>query len=99
MQSAPKSLECMPDNPGVGSLGSKIALTTNFFEVTALPTADIDMYSVQITPAAPKEVNRRVIDCLRDAVGDLFEGTAPAYDGRLCIHALMRANIHECISV
>ena len=72
----------MPDNPGVGTLGRKIALTANFFEVTALPTADIHMYSVRITPAASKDVNRRVLACLRDAAGGLFEGTALAYDGR-----------------
>jgi hypothetical protein len=82
----------MPDNPGVGTLGRKIALTTNFFEVTALPTADLQMYSVRITPATSKDVNRRVLACLREAEGGLFEGTTPAYDGRLYIRTFVRSS-------
>ena len=89
----------MPDSPGVGTLGRKIALTTNFFEVTAVPTADLHMYSVRITPAAPKDVNRRVLAFLCDGGGGLFEGTVPAYDGRFCTDKHAHTRARTCLQM
>ncbi|CEO96270.1 PAZ domain [Plasmodiophora brassicae] len=77
----------MPKRPGFGQRGKRIPLLTNFFDVTCVPSADLHMYNVQITPAVPKAVNRVVMATLRDSVPDLFEGRlTAAYDGEAALY-------------
>ncbi|CEO96269.1 Argonaute linker 2 domain containing protein [Plasmodiophora brassicae] len=77
----------MPVRQGAGTRGRRIPLYSNFFAVTCLPSADLHMYNVQITPAVPKAVNRIVMAALRDNVPDLFEGRLTfAYDGEATMY-------------
>lgn len=77
----------MPVRPSAGSRGKRVQLVSNFFEVRTVPSADLHMYNVQITPAVPKVVNRMIMAQLRDTVEGLFEGKlTPAYDGEATLY-------------
>lgn len=77
----------MPKRPGAGTRGRRIQLVTNFFEIPVVPSADLHMYNVQITPNVPKPINRMIIVHLRSSSHDLFEGNlTPAYDGEASLY-------------
>lgn len=77
----------MPNRPDNGKIGRPVKLLSNFFCVETVPSADLHMYNVQITPAVPKNVNRMILSHLRDNVPGLFEGNlTAAYDGEASLY-------------
>ncbi|CAG8668612.1 21019_t:CDS:2 [Gigaspora margarita] len=69
--------------PGLGSKGKRVRVRANFFEVTALPEANIHHYDVTITPDVPPALNRKVFKRFEElerngGLGDV----KPIFDGR-----------------
>jgi len=90
----------MPKRPGAGTRGRRIQLVTNFFEVPVVPSADLHMYNVQITPAVPKTINRMIMSHLRSHCRDLFEGDlTPAYDGEASLYYPRRMSWNSRVEV
>ena len=69
--------------PGVGRAGRPVRIRANFFEITQLPSINVQHYDVTITPDVPPLVNRRVFQNLVQVHGasDLG-GSQPVFDGR-----------------
>jgi hypothetical protein len=69
--------------PSLGRQGRDIRVRTNFFEVTALPEANIHHYDVTITPEVPPSLNRKVYQEFENLNSkSKFNGILPVFDGR-----------------
>lgn len=70
--------------PGVGQVGKKIRVRSNFFEITTIPTQNVTHYNITIDPpSAPPAVFRKVWKAFEDLHGQsLLKGIKTVYDGR-----------------
>ncbi|CAI2168374.1 8249_t:CDS:2 [Funneliformis geosporum] len=83
MASRPKGLKVTDfvERPCFGRNGREIRVRANFFEVTAVPEANIHHYDIAITPEVPPSLNRKIykqfefINCKNNNI-------LPVYDGR-----------------
>lgn len=75
--------EQLARSPGAGTVGRRIRVRTNFFEVDSFPRGIITHYDVSITPEVPPRLNRRVFNKFFEEYrnSDLAD-TRPIYDGR-----------------
>ncbi|CAJ0627017.1 5591_t:CDS:10 [Entrophospora sp. SA101] len=69
--------------PNLGKEGRQLKIRANFFEVLALPEANIHHYDVTITPDVPPALNRRVFQTFEEMQrGASLGGVKPVFDGR-----------------
>ncbi|KAI8062500.1 Piwi domain-containing protein [Gongronella butleri] len=69
--------------PGPGKNGRAVRVRANFFEMTSIPSQNIQHLDVQIMPEAPPAVLRKVWMCFEEGVGQsFFKGTRAIFDGR-----------------
>ncbi|KAI7880301.1 Piwi-domain-containing protein [Lichtheimia hyalospora FSU 10163] len=70
--------------PGVGHVGKKIRVRSNFFEITTIPTQNVTHYNITIDPpSAPPAVFRKVWKAFEDLHGQsVLKGIKTVYDGR-----------------
>lgn len=78
----------LPKRPDFGTVGRRILLRTNFFEVT-LPDRDIYQYDVTIEPSkCPASLNRIIIENMVRVHGNIFGDDKPVYDGKKNLYAM-----------
>lgn len=71
--------------PGPGKAGKPVRVRSNFFEVTSLPSQNVQHLNVQIMPdGAPPAVLRKVWQCFEDSPNgqSFLNGTKAIFDGR-----------------
>ncbi|PKK79735.1 Piwi-domain-containing protein [Rhizophagus irregularis] len=69
--------------PGLGRLGRPVRVRANFFEVTALPDANIHFYDIDISPEVPPAMNRKIYKHFEALHSEKDLGKIkPVYDGR-----------------
>lgn len=70
--------------PGIGHVGKKIRVRSNFFEITTIPTQNVTHYNITIDPpSAPPAVFRKVWKAFEDLHGQsVLKGIKTVYDGR-----------------
>ncbi|CAB4483319.1 unnamed protein product [Rhizophagus irregularis] len=69
--------------PGLGRLGRPVRVRANFFEVTALPDANIHHYDIDISPEVPPAMNRKIYKHFEALHSEKDLGKIkPVYDGR-----------------
>lgn len=70
--------------PGYGSVGKKVNIRANFFEMTAFGTSNVIHYDVTVDPPqTPVPVIRKVWAAFEDAKGQgIFNTTKVVFDGR-----------------
>ncbi|GBB99128.1 hypothetical protein RclHR1_03420011 [Rhizophagus clarus] len=74
-------------SPGIGDVGRKIKVRTNFFKVNSMQEANISHYDVNIIPVVPPRANKdvqlnmeifnRFVEQNQQALGN----TRPVFDG------------------
>jgi eukaryotic translation initiation factor 2C len=68
--------------PGTGRTGQPTRVRANFFQVDALPNANIHHYDVVISPDVPPALNRRVYQQFEEENRTTaLNGVRPVFDG------------------
>src|SRR4051794_35183985 len=68
--------------PGLGKAGRVIRVRANFYEVIALPEANINHYDIDISPEVPPAMNRKIYKHFEAHHSTDLGQVKPVYDGR-----------------
>eukprot|EP00475_Leptophrys_vorax_P035432 TRINITY_DN583_c0_g1_i1.p1 TRINITY_DN583_c0_g1~~TRINITY_DN583_c0_g1_i1.p1 ORF type:complete len:846 (-),score=236.40 TRINITY_DN583_c0_g1_i1:77-2614(-) len=86
------STDVIPSRPDYGTLGKKIKLSVNLFELTIDPRAEVFLYAIvhpENSPAERREEIKQVVNSLITEFADDFKGVALAHDDARMIYTAL----------
>uniref|UniRef100_A0A1D1YXN1 Protein argonaute-3 n=1 Tax=Anthurium amnicola TaxID=1678845 RepID=A0A1D1YXN1_9ARAE len=83
MEEVPFQLSEFVRRPGLGTVGRRIKVHANFFEVKALPQTNIFHYDVTISPEVPPRLNWKIFErFVQTERAGALRGATSVFDGR-----------------